>query len=268
MTIPRLTLLALMLAGCSAGFQTVPVDQWRTVPVAQRDAIDRTADATAIAADSELKSATAAVQAARSAVRASVPHHASADPAIADHDWALAVHDHEQSKRAMEVEVERAKAAWQRADLTWKVQRLDSATAHLEVVRCEREYDRARAVDHQLLGDDVYEDVAMFRGQLARAQERWFALTSGAAHARGALEDASAKVASVKEAYAQLMRSGPPIPPSMQDDRDRWQLGGGMLAAELHRRMHSVPAPVPTHLLVGGELGRRYELKTASLVGR
>jgi chromosome segregation ATPase len=168
-----------------------------------------------------------------------------------DGDWAVALHEHERQKQEVLGEVERAKLAWRDADLTWRQHRVEAATARVELVRCEREYARARAVDHVLLGDDVYADVAQFRGQLARVQERWYAVSSAATAARDALERASAKLASVKEAYAQLMRSGPAVPASLDDHRLQltdWS------ATDRRRR---VPRST-TYLVVGDTIGQRY----------
>jgi hypothetical protein len=75
------------------------------------------------------------------------------------------------------------------------------------VVR-EREVDRAKAIDHNMLGTDHY-DIAPLRGQFSQAQKRWYAASATARKARGAFEHAAAILTSNKEAYAQLLRGGP-----------------------------------------------------------
>jgi hypothetical protein len=246
--------VGLLVAGCSTGFQTVPVDQWRTVPVAQRDTMERTAAAEASAADHELQTATAALTAAQHGSRAA--RRGSAPATAAQGEWGAALREHEQTKRGRLAEIDGATAGWQRADLTWKQQRRDAAIARIEVVRCEREYDRAKAIDRNLLGEDSFEDLPVFRGQLARAQVRYYALASGVAQSRQTVEFATAKLASSKEAYAQLMRSGPALPPSLED---RLQLGDLTLSAMRH-----LPPPTAPHsYLVGNKVAQRYVLTTA-----
>jgi len=253
MKAPQLALVGLLVAGCSTGFQTVPVDQWRTVPVAQRDTMERSAAAETVAADRELQAATAALAAAQHVSRAA--RHGGAT-ATAEGDWGAALRDHEQTKRGRLAEIDGATAAWQRADLVWKQQRRDAAIARIEVVRCQREYDRAKAIDRNLLGEDNFEDLPAFRGQLARAQVRYYALASGVAQSRQTTELATAKLASAKEAYAQLARSGPALPPSLQD---RLQLGDLTLSAMRH-----LPPPTAPHgYLVGNKVAQHYVLTTA-----
>ena len=208
----RLSLLLLWLAGCASQRLVVPDEDWQTVPAKQRTAVDARHQADLAAARAELAAATAELAAFRrshptlAAPAPATP--ASAQPLASRDDWDNAVRDHEQARRVAFVRVEDDKAAWLRADLAWRELHLETATARIDLVTCEREMVRARTIDRNLLGTDSY-DSAPLRGQFSRAQQRWYQLSTRAAQARDALERASRSLASSKETYAQLMRNGP-----------------------------------------------------------
>ncbi|HEX2688230.1 MAG TPA: hypothetical protein VHN14_16485 [Kofleriaceae bacterium] len=109
-------------------------------------------------------------------------------------------------------QVESAKTAWQRADLTWRQLRIEAATERLAMLVCEREFVRARTIDHHMVGNDTY-NIAPLRGQFSRAQQRWHNAATAARQAHEALDRASAALAAAKEVYATLMRGGPPTAP-------------------------------------------------------
>ena len=204
----RLALLTCFLfaAGCAtARFQVVPDADWRSVPQAARDASDRAIATELTQAQHELQLATTALAdarraAARTAVAPHVPLGAAEGAAALDQDAQAAVH-----------RVDDAKAAWLRTSLAWREDRVAAAQAHVEVVTAEREARRAELIDQHLPGSDSY-DVETYRGQLARAQERYAASLDRAQRSRSELVRASADLASQKEALAQLVRDSMPEP--------------------------------------------------------
>ncbi|HEX3479628.1 MAG TPA: hypothetical protein VHT91_31610 [Kofleriaceae bacterium] len=201
--------LLLWIAGCAEQALVVQESDWQTVPAAQRAALDRQYEADLAAARKEVAFATASLAElpkapapARAAPRPSAPGPASDDP------WQTAMHDHERARVDARARVEGAQVEVQRTDAIWRQLRADTATARLDVLVAQREVIRAAAVNRNLPGDDTY-DSAPMRGQFSRAQQRWYAASTRARAARDAFEHATADLASAKEAYAQIMRSGP-----------------------------------------------------------
>jgi len=182
------------VAGCATGgIEMVPESDWQTVPVAERTMLDN-ANATEVAkAQAELRVAAALAERARSAV--------TARPARHKLD---AVGDDARERADALARVDAAAAARARAELVWRERRIDVAREQLALLDTQRELDRAHAVDRYLVGDDY--PVALYRGQLAQAQVRWYAATERADAAHADLERAMADVSSAKEAFAQLVR--------------------------------------------------------------
>jgi len=183
-----------VVAGCATtAIETVPESDWQTVPGAERAMLDN-AHATELAkAQAELRVAIALADHARAAVAAQPARHkldASADDA---HERADAL-----------ARIDAAAAARARVDLVWRERRVDVAREQIALLATQRELDRAHAVDRYLVGDDY--PVALYRGQLAQAQVRWYAATERADAAHADLERAMADVSSAKEAFAQLVR--------------------------------------------------------------
>jgi len=220
----RLSLLTLLIAGCASQLVTVPESDWQQVPATQRDAVDRQLAADHATARAEITAATASldamqrsqpppVAASRTATAPRTP--TAPTPAAGGDEWAKTMHAQEQARAEATAKVEAAKAAWQRADLTWRKLRLDAANARIEVLVCERELVRAQTIDRSLPGTDTY-NVAPLRGQFSQVQKRWYGVASNARQARAAFEQASANLSAAKEAYADLMRGGPrPSTPSV-----------------------------------------------------
>jgi hypothetical protein len=218
----RLSLLPLLIAGCASQLVTVPASDWQTVPAPQRETVDRQHAADLAAARTELTAATASLAAAqrsqpppvaasRTATAPRTP--VTAKPAAGGDDSAKALQAQEKARIDVAAQIESAKAAWQRADLTWRQRRVDAANARFAVLDCQRELVRAQTIEHNLPGTDTY-DIAPLRGQFSQAQQRWYGAANKARQARAAFEQASANLSAAKEAYAQVMRGGPrPAPP-------------------------------------------------------
>jgi hypothetical protein len=212
----RLSLLPLLIAGCASQLLVVPDDDWKTVPSARRATIDQKQEAELAAARAELAAASASLAELQRAP-AAAPRPAQVAPAPVvpadgtdpdSAEWAAALRQHDQAAAAARGRVDAAQLASQRADLAWRQARLAAASAQIEMVVREREVDRAKAIDHNMLGTDHY-DIAPLRGQFSQAQKRWYAASATARKARGAFEHAAAILTSNKEAYAQLLRGGP-----------------------------------------------------------
>lgn len=228
----KLPCLCVVLAGCAtAGFEVVPDSDWHTVPQAQRDPLDHSFDVELARAQHDVQLATAALADAQRAVQPRPVMHRAPVP-NADAELTAALRDHEQLKTEALGRVDAAKISWSHANLEWRKQRLAAAVAQVAVVQSEHEVQRARAIDQRLTGDDTY-DVTKFRGQLAHAQETAYAASSRAAAARIALERASAEVASQKEAFAQLVRNGPP---TLEAASTKMRLGGWMASSDGTKR--------------------------------
>jgi hypothetical protein len=223
----------------------VPDSDWQKVPPAERAAIDRKHEAIVVAAHAELKAATAGLADAQrppgSSRAATAGASSKLDP---DADpWEIAVRDHDQQRTAARARVDAARTEWLRARLAWRTHQVDAAGARIDLLVCDRELTRARAIDHTLPGSDRY-DSAPLQGQFSRAQKRWHAASTAARQARIAFERASTTLASAKEAYAQLMRNGParlelalPAVPSDGDERPRLELTGWTISrSDIARR--------------------------------
>src|SRR5262249_4866388 len=102
-----------------------------------------------------------------------------------------------------------------RAQHVWRTARVELVETKIDVARCDYQVTRARAVDHHLLGTDTY-DAAEYRMQLAEHQERWRTAELHSAEAQAALTRAQQDLATAKQTYADLVRTGPtaPVPES------------------------------------------------------
>jgi len=215
-----LSLLPLWVAGCASEALVVSDSDWRQVPAAERDAVDRQLAADLASARAELAAATASLaelkraQSTPAATPAAPHAPTGAKPAVNGEEPATAPHAQDQASLRAKAQVDAAKATWQHADLTWRQLRVDAANARIATMGYQRELARAQAVDHNLPGTDHY-DVAPVRGQFSHAQQHWHSVANAAWQARTAFEQASANLASAKETYAQLIRGGP-LPPSAQ----------------------------------------------------
>jgi hypothetical protein len=207
----RLSVVALCLAGCASQFLAVPDSDWQTVPAPARASVDKQNDAELASARTELAAASASVAALQRSQPAPLPPAPARTARKPDPDsdaWEVAVYDHEQARITTFTRVENARVDWLRTDRAWRERWLAAAEARIEMVICKRELVRAQTIDRNLPGSDHY-DTAPLRGQFSRAQQRWHILQTSSREARAAHERASATLASSKEAYAQLMRTGP-----------------------------------------------------------
>jgi hypothetical protein len=225
----RLAFLVVVAAGCAASrVQIVPDSDWRTVSPNERDAIDKANAEETSHAQRDVQLATAALDDARRAATET-----PARPIGRDH-FAT-----EQLGR-----VGLARAEWVRTNLAWREDRLATAFVHLDVVGADREVRRAEVIDQHLRGGDSY-DVSAYRGQLARAQERYAAALDRAAKSRAAFVRASADLASQKEAFAQLVRETAPDPSSSPLTLSGWS---SRLAEGSHRRGLKIVSEHPHYL--------------------
>jgi len=235
----RLVLVAALASGCATtGLETVPQSDWNKVPAPERAAADKVSDTQIATAQLELQLATRSL--ARKSMAPAAGKAAGKPAPAADGD--PLVRDFESGRRDALARIDLAKQAWEQADLTWRERQVESANAHLTMVRCDREEQRAARIDRYMLGGDQY-DTATYRGQLASAQEVWFAAVKKANDARTALMRAGADLTSKKEAYAQLMRTGPASLPSV-DGPAPMRLSG----MAVHRRGLHVAAQDATYL--------------------
>ena len=199
----------LVVTGCAPEFLSVSEQDWHTVPQAQRDAIDRAHQAEVAQTQAELRAAVAGVAEAR---RGIVIHPTTRPVAAAPgDDWADAIAADERQKAAARLQIDTAQADWQRARLAWQTARVELFSSQLDVLRAQYEVDRARAVDRNMLGDDTY-DGAPLRGQLARIEKRWIAAQNAADTLHDDIARATARLASAKDGYAELVRRGPTAP--------------------------------------------------------
>jgi hypothetical protein len=249
----RLSLLLPLIAGCAAQRLEVPDSDWETVPAPTRAAVDRQIAADLAAAQAELAAATTGLaELQRTLPRAPVspapvspapapaPQAAAGSPADPGDEWTTTLQYQQRARREAFVRVETAKTAWQRADLSWREARLAAAKERIDMVVCQRELVRAQTIDHNLPGTDTY-NVAPLRGQFSQVQQRWYIASNAARQARSAFEHASAQLASVKEAYAQVMRNVPlstSVAVAASDDRPpSLQLTGwAVTRADIRRR--------------------------------
>lgn len=207
-----LHLVALVLTGC-AGFTSVPLADWQTVPAAERAALDRAHDAKVAETEGELYAIILATAEDRRLLALPAVHRADIAPAAPGDSWAAAIAGQEQRKAEAIAQIDSATVAVHRADLAWRELRAELLTEQLDVLRSEREVERAKAIDHHLLGTDTY-DGAEYRGQLAKAQARWFAIEPQVEAALAVRGRTSGELAGAKETYASLVRSGPLAPTS------------------------------------------------------
>lgn len=244
----RLSLLPLLIAGCASELLVVPDSDWQTVPAPQRQAVDRQHEADVAAARAEIATASASLaelkrsQPAPSAAPPAPqpPAPSASNPAATGEDQ-TALRDRAARVRAI-ADIEAAKAAWQRADRTWRQLRIDAANEHLAMLVYQRELVRAQTIDRSMVGTDTY-NIAPLRGQFSRAQQRWHAAATKAQQARDALTQASTALASAKEAYATLMRGGPPPasrPSTALAERPPLQLTGWTVTRNDIRRRRGV----------------------------
>jgi hypothetical protein len=199
-------LVSLAITGCATAPMVVPQNDWECVNLKARTQIDHDGTTAVARAQHELAVAQAAVAVAkREHVIAAPP----SKPAVA-HDamWTDAVADYEHRKADAMTRVVAANTTWARASLAWREHQVTAATAHLPVVEAEYQLARASYIDRHLPASDTY-DTAPYRGQLASVQDRWYAATVSEAAARVAFTDATAKLVSAKEEYAQLAMRPP-----------------------------------------------------------
>jgi hypothetical protein len=197
--------------------QTVSESDWRTVPQAERDKMDRIYNGDLAKAQAEERAAIAAYTDAQktAAVKPPAKKPVTEDTAAA--------------KQTL-VQIEGDQAALRTATLDWRKHRVDAAHRRIELVMRQRELARARAVDAHTQGADSY-DTSDFRTQTGLAQEDWWRANNAALEARAKLEHASAMLASHKEAYAQLMRNMPTV-----DNSARLRLSGWGITTNDTRR--------------------------------
>ena len=179
-----------MAAGCGAArMQTVAEARWQTVPQGERDSIDKPRQDDLSKANGEVMTAQRELDKARQ------PQPSLGKPKDPMYGYALG-------------KVDASRAAWQRANITWREQRLDAARAHIAVIQCDRELARAEAVDFHA-GDDNGMDTTPYHAQLNNARDAWFRAQDRVALARKALDQAGEALANAKEEYAALVRAEP-----------------------------------------------------------
>jgi hypothetical protein len=250
----RALILVLVSVGCGAGLATVSEHDMQVVPKAEQAKIDHDQSAELTRIQTEQRTASKAIGDARSALAA---HRGHAQPVVATaapgDDWAEAMRAHDHARTVALAEIDAATVAWLHARIAVHEQELEHATSELAVLHCRRELSRAYAVDRHLLGDDTY-DTAPFRGQLASVQTRWYAAELRGSDARAALQRASTQLATAKDRYAQLVRSGPNAPSSSEQvaswspsqERDRNHHLHLVHAAAIERTAHYL-VPPPRH---------------------
>ena len=199
------------VTACATAPVVVPTSDWQCIPEQARTKVD-------VSTAANLASAQTDVQAARKMVveaRAQLSHTvvvahpvATAKPAAPGDAWATVFADREQRKLDTTTRIAAANTTWLRAMVAWREQRLVAATTHIAVVQAENELARAKTIDRHLPQGDTYE-TAPFRGQLATAQDSWFAATNRVDSARTAVTTAIAELTSAKEEYAMLARTPP-----------------------------------------------------------
>jgi hypothetical protein len=175
--------------------QTVGESDWRTVPQPERDTMDRMYNTDLVKAQTEERAAIAAyADAQKTAAVKPTPHKPSGEDSAAARQTLVDINADQETLRA--------------ATLEWRKYRVDAAHLRIDVLITQRELSRARAIDAHTHGADSY-DTSDFRTQAGNAQETWWRANNAALDARAKLEHATARLASHKEAYAQLMRKMP-----------------------------------------------------------
>jgi hypothetical protein len=210
----RLTLVMVVATGCAAGLQTVPNEEMQVVPAVEQARIDSTHATEVARVDAEQRSAQAGLASARRELAAFHRHAQPAAVVAAPGDeWATAMRSQDTARRTALTEVDAATEAWLHARVDYHQQVLDHATAERATLHCSRELTRAKAVDHHLLGTDTY-DTAPYRAQLASVQQRWYAAEVRRGELQVALQRASIRLATAKDAYAAVLMHGPTAPTS------------------------------------------------------
>jgi hypothetical protein len=240
---------------------TVSDHDLKVVPQTEQTKINQDQTAEVARIQTEQRTAATALAEARKALAA---HHARPQPVVAKaapgDEWADAMHAHEKARAAALADIDAATVAWLRARIAVHEQEVEHARSELAVMHCRRELSRAYAVNRHLLGDDTY-DTAPFRGQLASVQTRWYSAELRSTDARVELQRASTELASAKDRYAQLVRTGPNAPssseqvatwsPSAERDRNhRLRLVHAAAAEPSARYLVSSTAPLSAHYLV------------------
>jgi hypothetical protein len=198
------------VTACATAPVVVPTSDWQCVSEQARAKVDVTSTANLASARTEVQTAQKLLVAARAQLtRTVVAAHpvANVKPA-ADDAWGAVFADREHRKLDATARIAAANTTWLHAMVAWREQRLVAATTHVAVVQAENELARATYIDRHLLQGDTYE-TAPFRGQLATAQDPWFAATKQVDSARAAVTNAIAELASAKEEYAMLARNPP-----------------------------------------------------------
>jgi hypothetical protein len=209
----RVTMIGLVAAaalatGCAAesGMRTVEHARWQAVPEAERAPADRAIEEALAAARAQEAAAIAAVADVQRALAAPVVR-----PAVdAGGSWLTRTLEGTQPKVSALARIERARRAALAAELTWNQQRAAAAAAKIAMIEADRELQRATVIDDRAIHDEDRYDVTPFRGQLAHAQVRWFALDDQVAAARSAKLAAGQQLTEAKEAFAQLVRAEQP----------------------------------------------------------
>jgi hypothetical protein len=184
--------IALFVAACggATGMQLVSQARYQAVPAGKRARIETSRAADLAAAQSDRTRATAELAAARQAAQA--PGAIRAPAPTAKDKTALA-------------QVDRARATWLAAGVTWRERRLEAAQLHVVAIECARELERAEAIDGQT-SDDEYYDTRAFRDQHGHAEEAWYVAVARAADARKALDRAQSGLTDAKDAYATIVK--------------------------------------------------------------
>jgi hypothetical protein len=202
--------LSFAVTACATAPVVVPTSDWQCVSEQARAKVDASTAANLASAQTDVQAARKMVVEARAQLSHTVvlAHPVAAKPAVPGDAWAAVFADREQRKLETTARIAAANTTWLRAMVAWREQRLVAATTHIAVVQAENELARATYIDRHLLQGDTYE-TAPFRGQLAIAQDSWFAATNRVASARTAVTTAIAELASAKEEYAMLARNPP-----------------------------------------------------------
>ena len=227
--------MVVVVAGCATTeFLAVPDSDYRGVPIGQRTTIEGANTAAKARADAELRAAIAAATPRPATPRPATPAGPLKKPPADDYT------------RAALARVDTAQAGARKAELAWRRARVEVARARIEVVDAEREHVRARAIDRNLVGDNY--QVAPYRGQLARAQERWYAASGRADGLRAELARATAELASAKEVYAQTVRAeGEALVAKNALELPRWSTGPSDAGHRRGLKFVSTSAPLALH---------------------
>src|SRR5262245_27760871 len=157
-----ISLVCIVATGCMTGMKTVSDSDWRTVPQAERDKMDKIYAKDLVRAQAEDRSAVAAYEAAQKAP-ASKP--IARRPAAGE--------DNERAKAEVLADIDAQQAALREATVAWRKHRMEAAHVDVERIRMMRELARARAVDAHTKGVDAYNTID-FQYQWADANESWW----------------------------------------------------------------------------------------------